>query len=105
PLAYDSYWSVGHYWFLDDGRSHVDLIVRSPAATLARDMSAVRPPARAYLLLTRGQVADSQMNGQLDGDQLERIRESVAASPRFRLVAENSAGTVYVLEPDEPTGE
>ncbi|MFK0115007.1 glycosyltransferase [Streptomyces sp. NPDC090994] len=105
PLAYDSYWSVDHYWFLDDGRSHVDRIVRSPAATLARDMSAVEPPARAYLLLTQGQVANSEMNGQLDGEQLDRIRRSVAASPRFQLVAENSAGTVYVLRPDEPTGE
>ncbi|MGP2436496.1 glycosyltransferase [Streptomyces sp. JW3] len=99
PLAYDSYWSVDHYWFLDDGRSHVDAIVRSPAATLARDMSAVAPPARAYLLLSQGQIANSEMDGQLNGAKLERIRRSVAASPRFRLVAENSAGTVYVLEP------
>ncbi len=37
------------------------------------------------------------MNGQLREAQLERIRESVAASPRFQLVAENSAGVLYVL--------
>ncbi|GGT18527.1 hypothetical protein J2S47_003959 [Streptomyces griseoviridis] len=99
PLAYEAYGSVDHYWFLEDGRDHVDRIVRSPAATLARDMSAVEPPGRAYLLITRGQVADSEMNGRLDGAQLERVRRSVAASPRFRPVAENSAGTVWVLEP------
>ncbi|WP_320783112.1 glycosyltransferase [Streptomyces sp. CRN 30] len=104
PLAYDSYWSVDHYWFLDDGRTHVERILRSPAATLARDMSAVEAPARAYLLLTQGQVANSEMDGQLAGAQLERISRSVAASPRFRLVAENSAGTLYVLEPEGSEG-
>ncbi|MFJ5998051.1 glycosyltransferase [Streptomyces sp. NPDC092370] len=97
PDAYASYWSVDHYWFLDDGRSHVDEIVRSPAATLARDMAGVEQPARAYFLLTQGQMANSEMNGQLDEAQLNRIQKSVAASPRFRLVAENSAGWLYVL--------
>ena len=98
PDAYASYWSVDHYWFLDDARSHVDRIVESPAATLARDMAGVERPARAYFLLTQGQLANSEMNGQLDEAQLDRIRKSVAASPRFRLVAENSAGWLYVLK-------
>ncbi|TQL20886.1 hypothetical protein FBY37_2852 [Streptomyces sp. SLBN-134] len=97
PLAHESYGTVGHYWFLDDDRRHVDEILRSPAATLARDMAGVERPGRAYLLLTRGQRADSEMNGQLTGDQLDRIQESVAASPRFREVAENGAGVVYEL--------
>ncbi|MFF5964120.1 glycosyltransferase [Streptomyces collinus] len=98
PDAYASYWSIDHYWFLDDARSHVDKIVRDPAATLADDMAGVERPARAYLLLTQGQLANSEMNGQLDKAQLNRIRTSVAASPRFRLVAENSAGWLYVLK-------
>ena len=97
PLAHQSYGTVGHYWFLDDDRRHVDEILRSPAVTLARDMAGVERPGRAYLLLTRGQRADSEMNGQLTGDQLDRIQESVAASPRFREVAENGAGVVYEL--------
>ncbi|TWF85886.1 hypothetical protein FHX78_112844 [Streptomyces capillispiralis] len=97
PLAYASYGTVDHYWFLDDDRRHVDEILRSPAATLARDMTGVERPARAYFLLTQGQFANSEMNGQLTGDQLDRIRDSVAASPRFRLVAENGAGVVYEL--------
>ncbi|MFB6843831.1 glycosyltransferase [Streptomyces sp. NPDC056373] len=101
PDAYADYWSVDHYWFLDDGRSHVDKIVKSPAATLARDMAGVERPARAYFLLTQGQLANSEMNGQLDQAQLERIQKSVAASPRFRLVAENSAGWLYVLKQAE----
>ncbi|MFF7723275.1 glycosyltransferase [Streptomyces luteogriseus] len=98
PDAYASYWSVDHYWFLDDARSHVDKIVRHPAATLADDMAGVERPGRAYFLLTQGQLANSEMNGQLDKAQLDRIRKSVAASPRFRLVAENSAGWLYVLK-------
>ncbi|MEU3090399.1 glycosyltransferase [Streptomyces massasporeus] len=97
PDAYASYWSVDHYWFLDDVRSHVDRIVESPAATLARDMAGVERPGRAYFLLTQGQLANSEMNGQLDKAQLNRIQRSVDASPRFRLVAENSAGWLYVL--------
>ncbi|GAA2219111.1 glycosyltransferase [Streptomyces indiaensis] len=98
PDAYASYWNVDHYWFLDDGRSHVDRIVRRPAATLARDMAGVERPGRAYFLLTQGQLANSEMNGQLDEAQLRRIQRSVAASPRFRLVAENSAGWLYELK-------
>jgi hypothetical protein len=97
PLAYESYGTVDHYWFLEDDRRHVDEIVKNPAAVLARDMTGVESPARAYFLLTQGQFANSEMNGQLTGDQLNRIRESVAASPRFRLVAENGAGAVYEL--------
>ncbi|MEG3628987.1 glycosyltransferase [Streptomyces poriticola] len=99
PLAYEEYWNIDHYWFLDDDRRHVDAIVQDPATVLARDMSGVEAPARAYFLLTQGQWANSEMNGQLDGEQLEHIRESVAASPRFRLVAENGAGVLYVLTP------
>ncbi|MFD5229871.1 glycosyltransferase [Streptomyces qaidamensis] len=98
PDAYASYGSIDHYWFLDDARSHVDKIVRDPAATLADDMAGVEWPARAYFLLTQGQLANSEMNGQLDKAQLDRIRTSVAASPRFRLVAENGAGWLYVLK-------
>ncbi|MFE1031852.1 glycosyltransferase [Streptomyces sp. NPDC058807] len=98
PLAYEQYWRVDHYWFLDDDRRHVDEIVRDPATVLARDM-AVEAPARAYFLLTQGQVANSEMNGQLDKAQLDRIRESVASSPAFELVAENDAGVLYVLKP------
>ncbi|MFH8973101.1 glycosyltransferase [Streptomyces sp. NPDC017890] len=105
PLAYEQYWRVDHYWFLDDDRSHIDEIVRDPAAVLARDMAAVEAPARAYFLLTRGQVANSEMNGQLNKAQLRRVRESVANSPRFERVAENSAGVLYVLKPANREGE
>ncbi|MGV9391256.1 glycosyltransferase [Streptomyces olivaceus] len=99
PLAYEQYWRVDHYWFLDDDRRHVDEIVRDPAGVLARDMAAVDAPARAYFLLTQGQTANSEMNGQLDEAQLRHVRESVAGSPRFERVAENSAGVLYVLKP------
>nr|WP_224336079.1 glycosyltransferase [Streptomyces olivaceus] len=99
PLAYEQYWRVDHYWFLDDDRRHVDEIVRDPAGVLARDMAAVDAPARAYFLLTQGQTANSEMNGQLNEAQLRHVRESVAGSPRFERVAENSAGVLYVLKP------
>ncbi|MFI8847178.1 glycosyltransferase [Streptomyces sp. NPDC053780] len=99
PLAYEQYWRVDHYWFLEDTRTHVDDIVRDPAAVLARDMAGVEAPARAYFLLTQGQVANSEMNGQLNSAQLRRVRESVADSPRFERVAQNSAGVLYVLKP------
>ncbi len=52
PLAYEEYWAVDHYWFLDDDRRHVDAIVRDPADVLARDMAGVEAPGRAYFLLT-----------------------------------------------------
>ncbi|SDC77694.1 glycosyltransferase [Streptomyces prasinopilosus] len=105
PLAYASYGSIDHYWFLEDDRSHVDEIVRDPAGTLAADMAGVDRPGRAYFLFTRGQSANSEMNGQLTGTQLNGVLESVAASPRFRLVAENGAGAVYELRrPDGAEG-
>lgn len=98
PLAFADYWRVDHYWFLDDARHHVDLIVKDPAATLARDMATVESPGRSYLLLTQGQFADSEMNGLLTEAQLNRIEKSVAASPLFERVVGNSAGTAYVLK-------
>ncbi|MCX4764231.1 glycosyltransferase [Streptomyces sp. NBC_01275] len=98
PLAFADYWRVDHYWFLDDARHHVDLIVRDPAATLARDMASVESPARSYLLFTQGQLADSEMNGLLTEAQLTRIEKSVAASPLFERVAHNSAGSAYALK-------
>ncbi|MFI6205476.1 glycosyltransferase [Streptomyces sp. NPDC051041] len=104
PLAYDSYGTIDHYWFLDDDRRHVDEILRNPAATLARDMAGVEPPARAYFLLTQGQLANSEMNGQLGEAQLDRIRRSVAASPRFERVAQNDAGVLYALVPADGEG-
>ncbi|GAB2779808.1 hypothetical protein GCM10027073_10620 [Streptomyces chlorus] len=105
PLAYASYGSIDHYWFLEDDRSHVDEIVRDPAGTLATDMAGVDRPSRAYFLFTQGQLANSEMNGQLTGAQLNSVLESVAASPRFRLVTENSAGAVYELrQPEEAEG-
>ena len=66
-------------------------------------MTGVDPPSRAYFLFTQGQLANSEMNGQLTGAQLNGVLESVAASPRFRLVAENGAGAVYELR--RPDGE
>ncbi|QNP75804.1 glycosyltransferase [Streptomyces roseirectus] len=98
PLAYADYWRVDHYWFLDDAREHVERILASPAATLASDMSAVDPPARAYLVLSQGQYADSEMNGLLTKAQLDHIRAAVAASPLFERVAANDAGVAYVLK-------
>ncbi|MGI5398500.1 glycosyltransferase [Streptomyces sp. CA-135486] len=103
PLAYASYWNVQHYWFLDDAKSHVEEILRDPAATLARDMASVEPPGRAYFLLTQGQIANSEMNGMLTGEQLRSIQKSVAASPLFAQVGRNSAGVVYELRRTEAT--
>ncbi|MFJ6982482.1 MULTISPECIES: glycosyltransferase [unclassified Streptomyces] len=98
PLAFDQYGRLGHYWFLDDAREHVDRILRDPAATLAADMSAVEAPGRAYVLFTRGQFANSEMNGLLTEAQLAGIRDAVAASPLFERVAANEAGVAYVLK-------
>ena len=98
PLAFADYWRVDHYWFLDDDREHVDAIVRDPAATLARDMSVVESPGRAYLLFSRGQFTDSEMNGLLTKGQLNRVRQAVDTSPLFERVAGNDAGVAYVLK-------
>ncbi|MEU5158896.1 glycosyltransferase [Streptomyces sp. NPDC020875] len=98
PAAYDRYWDVDHYWFLDDAKFHVDDIVKAPAKTLASDMSGVRPPGEAYFLYTRAQVANSEMNGLLTAEQMAAIEKDVAASPLFEKVAGNDAGVVYRLK-------
>ncbi|MEU0372652.1 glycosyltransferase [Streptomyces sp. NPDC006283] len=98
PLAYASYWQVGHYWFLEDAKSHVEEIIDDPAPVLARDMAGVAPPGKAYFLLTRGQIANSEMNGMLGAAELRHIERSVAASPLFERVGGNSAGVVYELK-------
>ena len=98
PLAYASYWEVGHYWFLEDAKNHVEEILDEPALVLARDMAGVAPPGKAYFLLTRGQIAHSEMNGMLGAAELRHIERSVAASPLFERVGGNSAGVVYELK-------
>ncbi|MGX6747985.1 hypothetical protein ACM562_11500 [Streptomyces xantholiticus] len=98
PLAYASYWDVGHYWFLEDAKSRVEEILEDPAGTLARDMAGVAPRGRAYFLLTRGQIAGSEMHGMLGAAELRRIERSVAASEPFERVGGNSAGVVHELK-------
>jgi hypothetical protein len=58
----------------------------------------VEPPAKAYFLPTQGQIANSEMNGMLTGDQLRSIEKSVAASPLFERVGRNNTGVIYELK-------
>jgi hypothetical protein len=98
PLAYGDYWRLEHYWFLEEDRAKVDRVLARPDRTLALDLKDVAEPGRAYLLLTQGQRADAEMNGRLTAAQWRRVEQSVAASPYFRKVAHNRAGTVYELD-------
>ncbi|MET8574109.1 glycosyltransferase [Streptomyces sp. NPDC005012] len=98
PLAYDDYWRVDHYWFLEEDRAVVDGILRRPAFMLALDMKDLPEPGRSYLLFTEGQRANAEMNGQLTEDEWRRIEASVADSPFFDRVAGNAAGSVYELD-------
>jgi hypothetical protein len=98
PQAYGDYWRLDHYWFLEEDRAKVERILARPAHTLALDMRDVPEPGRAYLLLTRGQRADAEMNGRLTEAEWRRVEQSVAASPYFRRVAHNRAGAVYELD-------
>lgn len=78
PPAYASYGGTGHYWFPED-------------AWLRR--------GRAYYLLTRGRIADSETNGMLGAEELRSIERSVADSPLFARAGGNSAGAVHALRP------
>jgi hypothetical protein len=51
----------------------------------------------SYFIVTRSQMAETQMAGSLPADWFTRIKDALSGSPNFRIVYENADATVYEL--------
>ncbi|WP_419996211.1 hypothetical protein [Streptomyces boninensis] len=99
PYAFDNYWKFEPgYWFLDEPLTHVRKIEAQPAKTLARDLSEVEKPARAYLVFSDGMYSNAAMNGQMSEKRLRKIEKSVADSKLFTKRWGNDHARVYELK-------
>lgn len=69
------------------------------------DMMSAQRHHHAYLIMTRSQNEDMKMSGDLPGDALARIDQTLTRSPRFTVIYRNSHAVVITLTqpaPEEP---
>ena len=95
-VRYDTY---PHYWIDQDNPAGITALMRDPGAVLARELAWPEPKAHAYIIFSRAQFADIGMNSLLPAGDLQRIEQSVAASPHFRVLYQNADGVVYQYVP------
>lgn len=105
PEAYRNYDRYQYEWLSDATGPQRSTLLAAPAAYLIADMSWVAAPAHAYLVITRGQESDVAMQGVLPPGSVQRIEQSVEASPDFRRILQNGAGVVYEFVPPPPTSQ
>jgi hypothetical protein len=103
PDAYSGYDHYAYWWLADDTTTPLSALLADPAGYIAKGMAWVGTTGHAYLLLSRGQQSDVTMQGLLPPGSYDRIAASVAASPSFRLILQNSDGKVYAYVPDAGT--
>ncbi|MEY9968248.1 hypothetical protein ABIA33_006332 [Streptacidiphilus sp. MAP12-16] len=99
PDAYLGYERNQYWWLSDETGTGRQSLLADPARYLARNMAWAEPAAHAYFVVTRAQLADVQMQGLLPPGALQRIEQSVAASPSFRLILQSPDGVVYQYVP------
>ena len=99
PDAYAGYDHYAHWWLADDTGTPLSSLLADPAGYIARGMAWTGPDGHAYLLFSRAQESDVTMQRLLPPGSYARIEASVAASPSFRLILQNSDGKVYAYLP------
>jgi hypothetical protein len=72
-------------------------ILADPVRTMERWMGDTDTYRASYLIITRSQVAATTARGELPGDGLRGLEESLRASPAFRVAFENRDATVFEL--------
>jgi O-antigen/teichoic acid export membrane protein len=79
-------------------RSSLRRVLAHPVRTLGSWMADPRY-SRAYLVLTRSQMAEADETGALPRGSLQRIRRALLASGRFEVVAETPDAVVFRSDP------
>lgn len=75
----------------------IERILDDPVQTMKRWMSDTDTYRASYLIITRSQAVATTAHGDIPGNGLLRLAESLRASPDFRVVFENRDATVFEL--------
>jgi hypothetical protein len=73
-------------------------VLAAPAPELSRLISAGRT-GRGYVIVTRSQQADAEMNGVLPAGALARVEKSLQKSVSFREIYRGRDAQIFALAP------
>ena len=96
PWAFRNYELYKYLAIGDQGVSLRRRVIADPVSELTQLMG-VGAGGRGYLIITRGQRADVEMNGVLPAGSLDRIERAVERSPSVREVYRGRDAQVFVL--------
>ncbi|KAF0960131.1 hypothetical protein MLGJGCBP_06795 [Rhodococcus sp. T7] len=102
PWAFMNLEFYDHMWFSTFELTDRQAIVADPTGMFS-DMMSGQNYHHAYLILTHSQWADMELSGDLPRDALPRIEQTLAHSPRFTVIYQNSRAVVITLT--QPTPE
>ncbi len=105
PDAYRNYDKYPQQlWLSDLDPADMTLLLQNAAAFLTRprETDYILPPAHVYVVLTRAEEADAEMDGLLPPGAVPVIEKSLAASPRFKLILHDADGSVFEELPAAP---
>ncbi|MFD4439521.1 glycosyltransferase [Nocardia sp. NPDC058519] len=101
PWAFKNFEFYDHMWFATFDADDREAIVAEPVSQLGDMMSAQRHH-HSYLILTRSQSAGMTLSGDLPGDALARIQQTLSESPRFTELYRNTHAVVFTLTQPAP---
>ncbi|MFL6112578.1 MAG: glycosyltransferase [Catenulispora sp.] len=101
PGAYTRFWEYPHEWFgLEEPQ--LRLLATDDAARTLSEIVAANPSRPGYVILTRGQQADSDLTGLFPPGAFGRMEQNLNSSPLFTVIYQNKDATVYRYVPPAP---
>ncbi|MFB7874113.1 glycosyltransferase [Nocardia sp. NPDC056064] len=101
PWAFKNFEFYDHLWFATLDAEDRRAVVDDPISQLGDMMSAYRHH-HSYLILTRSQAAGTTLSGDLPGDALARIEQTLSESPKFTVLYRNTHAVVITLTQPAP---
>jgi hypothetical protein len=71
------------------------LLVADPVAGLQASVGFVKPGTPAYVILSRAQMWECKLTGELPGDTVARLGDAMSITPGYTLVYRNADAAVY----------
>ena len=104
PDAYTDYADYTQLFLSDLIPPSSTQLAADPAGFLTEEgvtgyVHASNPQAQVYVIFTRAQYTDVDMDGLLPTGELTKIQKSLSASPRFKTILHTSYGIVYQILP------
>lgn len=101
PWAFKNFEFYDHIWFSTFEPDDRQAVVAEPISQFSAMMSP-RLHHHSYLILTASQSADMRLSGDLPGDALDRIQQTLSESPEFTVIFRNSHAVVITLTQPAP---